>query len=127
MDQGPVQPQIPKIDQLKSNLKGSFIVRGEREYQRDVPLGIMIGVQISPEAMVIGGPQSAICKSAIASVLLKPGTFEPNDVAKKVIRELREQLGPQKSQEYKAFLTTERIAAFVPPGGSDIEGSHEGG
>ncbi len=107
--------------------KGSFIVRGEREYQRDVPLGIMIGVQISPEAMVIGGPQSAICKSAIASVLLKPGTFEPNDVAKKVIRELREQLGPQKSQEYKAFLTTERIAAFVPPGGSDIEGSHEGG
>jgi predicted ribosome quality control (RQC) complex YloA/Tae2 family protein len=100
--------------------RGSFIVRGEREYFRDVPLAVAIGVQLSPEMAVIGGPISAVAARARVFVTLKPGTFEPNDTAKKVLRILRGQLGDEELKGLKAVLNTEQVAAFVPPGGSDI-------
>lgn len=100
--------------------RGSFIVRGEREYFRDVPLGVAIGVQLSPEMAVIGGPPSAVSGRARVFVTLKPGTFEPNDTAKKVLRILRGQLGEEELKGLKSVLNTDQVAAFVPPGGSDI-------
>ena len=100
--------------------RGSFVVRGEREYLRDVPLGVAIGVQREPELAVIGGPPSAVAPRADPAVILKPGTFEPNDAAKKVLRALRNRLGEADARSMKAVLNTEAIAAFVPPGGSDI-------
>jgi NFACT protein RNA binding domain len=105
--------------------RGSFIVRGEREYFRDVPLAVAIGVQLSPEMAVIGGPPSAVSGRARLFVTLKPGTFEPNDTAKKVLRILRGQLGDEELKGLKSVLNTEQVAAFVPPGGSDIV-DHEG-
>jgi hypothetical protein len=51
---------------------------------------------------------------------LKPGQFEQNDVAKKVLRILREQLSEEEVKALKPVLNTEAVAAFVPPGGSDI-------
>jgi predicted ribosome quality control (RQC) complex YloA/Tae2 family protein len=100
--------------------RGSFVVRGEREYFRDVPLGVTIGFQQEPERAVIGGPPSAISARTSTWVILKPGTFEPNDIAKKVLRVLREQLSADEVNATKGVLNAEAIAAFVPPGGSDI-------
>ena len=56
-------------------------------------------------------------------VELKPGTFEPNDTAKKVLRVLRDTVPDGEWKAYKAVLNTEGVAAFVPPGGSDIVGT----
>jgi predicted ribosome quality control (RQC) complex YloA/Tae2 family protein len=100
--------------------RGSFIVRGERTYFRDVPLGIAIGLQLAGEATVIGGPPSAVVNRAIVRVGLKPGQFEQNDVAKKVLRIIREQLSEEEKKALKPVLNTEAVAACVPPGGSDI-------
>lgn len=100
--------------------RGSFIVRGEREYFRDVPLAVAIGVQLAPEIAVIGGPPPAVSGRARVFVTLKPGTFEPNDTAKKVLRILRERLGEDELKGLKSVLNTEQVAGFVPPGGSDI-------
>jgi hypothetical protein len=100
--------------------RGSFVVRGEREYFRDVPLACAIGLQREPELAVIGGPPSAVAKKTDLYAVLKPGTFEPNDTAKKVLRTLRERVGEEESQSLKTVLNTDRIASFVPPGGSDI-------
>jgi predicted ribosome quality control (RQC) complex YloA/Tae2 family protein len=100
--------------------RGSFIVRGERQYFHDVPLAVAIGLQQSPELSVIGGPPEAVSGRTRAYVTLKPGTFEPNDIAKKVLRALREQLKEEDLKGLKSVLTTEQVAAFVPPGGSDI-------
>jgi predicted ribosome quality control (RQC) complex YloA/Tae2 family protein len=99
--------------------RGSFVVRGEREYFRDVPLACAIGLMQAPELAVIGGPPSAVAKKTDLFVVLKPGTFEPNDTAKKVLRTLREKAG-EDTKSLKAVLNTDQIAAFVPPGGSDI-------
>ena len=100
--------------------RGSFIIRGERTYFRDVPLGVAIGFQRSPETGVIGGPPAAVRKRATAFLELRPGRFEPNDIAKKVLRILKERLPPEEQRGSRGILNTEAVAAFVPPGGSDI-------
>jgi predicted ribosome quality control (RQC) complex YloA/Tae2 family protein len=100
--------------------RGAFIIRGERQYFRDVPLSISIGLQRSPEIAVIGGPPEAVTARTGLFVTLKPGTFEQNDIAKKVLRILRDKLPAGEQKGIKGILTTEAIAAFVPPGGSDI-------
>ncbi len=101
--------------------KGSFIVRGERTYYRDIPLGIAIGLQVEPQAAVIGGPPAVVRSRAKFLVELKPGQFGPNDIAKKVLRILQKKAGDG-FKGMKAVLNTDAVAAFVPPGGSDIAG-----
>ncbi len=102
--------------------RGSFIVRGERTYYRNVPLSIAIGLMLEPHAAVIGGPPAAIGKKTTISVELKPGQFEPNDVAKKVLRLLKQKVSEEEEKALKGILNTDHVAAFVPPGGSDITG-----
>ena len=100
--------------------RGSFIVRGERTYYRNIPLSIGIGLMLEPHAAVIGGPPEAVRKRANVMVWLRPGQFEPNDVAKKILRILKQKVAPEEEKLLKAVLNTEQVAAFVPPGGSDI-------
>jgi predicted ribosome quality control (RQC) complex YloA/Tae2 family protein len=105
--------------------RGSFIVRGERTYYRNVPLAVGIGLMLEPNAAVIGGPPSAIRKKTKAYVEIRPGQFEPNDVAKKVLRILKQGVSDEEGKALKNILNTDHVAAFVPPGGSDILGNHE--
>jgi predicted ribosome quality control (RQC) complex YloA/Tae2 family protein len=106
--------------------RGSFIVRGERTYYRNVPLAVGIGLMLEPQTAVIGGPPSAIKGRTKAYVELRPGQFEPNDVAKKVLRILKGKMPEEDVKALKNILNTDQVAAFTPPGGSDIEGHHEG-
>jgi predicted ribosome quality control (RQC) complex YloA/Tae2 family protein len=105
--------------------RGSFIIRGERTYYRNVPLAVGIGLMLEPHAAVIGGPPSTIKGKTKAFVELKPGQFEPNDVAKKVLRILKQNVSEEEEKALKGILNTNQVAAFVPPGGSDIVGHHE--
>jgi predicted ribosome quality control (RQC) complex YloA/Tae2 family protein len=105
--------------------RGSFIVRGERTYYRNVPLAVGIGLMLEPHAAVIGGPPSAIKGKTKAYTELRPGQFEPNDVAKKVLRILKQNVSEDEEKALKGILNTTQVAAFVPPGGSDIAGHHE--
>ncbi|NMC88328.1 MAG: fibronectin-binding domain-containing protein [Methanomicrobiales archaeon] len=100
--------------------RGSFVVRGERQYFRNVPVGVAIGLQVAPEVAVIGGPPDAVTGRAKVWVTLQPGQYEPNDIARKVIRVLRDKLPEDEGKGFKGILNTEAVAAFVPPGGSDI-------
>jgi hypothetical protein len=100
--------------------RGSFIVRGDRTWYRNIPLAVGIGLVLEPAAAVIGGPPAAIRQKARGFVELRPGQFEPNDIAKKVLRVLKGKVSPEEEKALKAVLNTEQVAAFVPPGGSDI-------
>ncbi|KUL01776.1 MAG: Uncharacterized protein XE10_0909 [Methanoculleus marisnigri] len=100
--------------------RGAFIVRGERQYFKNVPLGVAIGLAMAPEVAVIGGPPGAVTGRAKVWLELRPGQFEPNDTAKKVVRGLRDKLSEDEWKGLKNALNTETVAAFVPPGGSDI-------
>ncbi len=100
---------------------GSFVIRGERKIYKDVPLEISIGIRTEPVLVVIGGTPSAIEPLTSHAVRLVPGTFEGNDVAKKVLRKLKETIPENEQKALKAILNTEGVAAFVPPGGSDLK------
>ncbi|MFA5269648.1 MAG: NFACT RNA binding domain-containing protein, partial [Methanoregula sp.] len=120
-------PQVSKTPESGEFVsRGSFIVRGERTYYRNVPLAVGIGLMIEPQTAVIGGPPEVIRGRTKAFVELKPGQYEPNDVAKKVLRILKQKVTPEEEKTLKAILNTDQVAAFVPPGGSDIAGHHEG-
>ncbi|HJJ36470.1 MAG TPA: ribosome rescue protein RqcH [Methanocorpusculum sp.] len=99
---------------------GSFVIRGERTYHKNVPLEISIGLMTEPVLAVIGGVPAVVEAKTKVSVRLHPGTFEGNDIAKKVLRKLKESIPDGDSKAVKSVLNTEAVAAFVPPGGSDI-------
>ncbi len=106
--------------------RGSFIVRGERTWFRNVPLAVGIGLQQAPELSVIGGPPAPVKLRASVWIEITPGRFEPNDAAKKVLRALKERVGESEAGALARILNTEQVAGFVPPGGSDIAGIDEG-
>jgi predicted ribosome quality control (RQC) complex YloA/Tae2 family protein len=101
---------------------GSFVIRGERTYYRNVPLEVAIGIRTDPSLAVLGGTPDIIGKQCKTLVKIVPGTFEGNDAAKKVLRILKESLPDSEQKLLKAVLNTESVAAFIPPGGSDIAG-----
>jgi predicted ribosome quality control (RQC) complex YloA/Tae2 family protein len=101
--------------------RGSFMVRGERTHYHNVPLRVAIGLQVEPEMQVIGGPPAAVKSHARVWIELQPGQFEPNDITRKVVRLLKDKAQKLGIKGISQIITTERIAAFVPPGGSDME------
>ena len=94
--------------------KGAFIIRGKRNYRKDVGVGIAIG--ITDDLRLIGGPISAVKKRAGFVVEIVPGRFNQNDVAKKVYRIVSDKFG----RAIKAVASPDQIVRFLPPGGSDI-------
>ncbi|MDD1668579.1 MAG: NFACT family protein [Methanomicrobiales archaeon] len=99
---------------------GGFTIRGERTWFRDVPLAISIGIVAGERPRVIGGPPAAVAGKTGLHVTLRPGIFEPNDIAKKVVRALREMVPEKERGGLRRVLSTEAVAAFVPAGGSEV-------
>ncbi len=96
--------------------KGAFMIRGSKNYIRNVPLQIAIGIKTKDEhPMVIGGPVEAIAKQAEVYVKLVPGRQKSGSLAKRIravlVRRSREELR-------RRILDTplERIQRFIPLG-----------
>jgi predicted ribosome quality control (RQC) complex YloA/Tae2 family protein len=98
--------------------KGSFVIRGDRTYYRDVEVGVAVGVQCEPESRVIGGPPSAIEGRAETTIRLQPGRYAQNDMAKMCYREFRERFADQSF--VRKVASADRIQEFLPSGGSEI-------
>ena len=96
--------------------KGSFVIRGDREYYRDVPVGVSVGIKCEPDTRVVGGPPSAIDPVAATSVRLEPGQYAQNDIAKRIYRTFRERFAD--TSFVRKVASPDRIQEFCPPGGS---------
>ncbi len=96
--------------------KGSFVIRGEREYYRNVAVGVAVGIKCEPDTRVIGGPPSAIEPVAETSVRLEPGQYAQNDIAKRLYRTFRERFND--TSFVRKVASADRIQEFCPPGGS---------
>jgi len=94
--------------------KGAFIIRGTRNYLKDVPVGIAIG--ITGDLHLIGGPVSAVSNHAGNVVEIVPGRFNQNDIAKKIYRIFSDAFG----RSIKVVASPDQIVKFLPPGESDI-------
>ena len=97
--------------------KGAFVIRGERRYFRDVPVGVAVGIA---EDQLIGGPVSAIKPRANPVVEVEPGEFSPEDLAKRIYRSFAEK---EEDRRYlKSVASIDQIVSFLPPGGSRVKG-----
>ena len=99
--------------------KGAFIIRGDRNYFKDVPLGIAVGLELKGETRVIGGPSSAVRKHGDYILELVPGGFNQNDISKKIYRIYADELGDPRF--VKQVASPDQVAMMIPPGESDLK------
>ncbi len=98
---------------------GAFVIRGKRNYLKDVMLGIAIGIEFNEGIRLIGGPPDAIKKRCEYVIEIEPGEFNQNDLAKKIYRMLYERFEDKKL--IKTIASPDIIAKFLPPGGSRVK------
>jgi predicted ribosome quality control (RQC) complex YloA/Tae2 family protein len=98
--------------------KGSFVIRGERNYFKDIPLGVAVGLELKGETRVIGGPASAVRKHGDYILELTPGKFNQNDVSKKIYRIYADELNDPRF--VKQIASPDLVAMMIPAGESDI-------
>ena len=97
--------------------KGGFVIRGERRYFKDTPVGIALGIE---NGVLIGGPVSAIKPRADPVVEIEPGEFNADDLAKRIYRQFS--LIVEDRAYLKSIASVDQIIQFLPPGGSRIKG-----
>ena len=96
--------------------KGSVMVRGERNYLRNVPLRIAIGILVEDEfVVVVSGPESSIHQITNDFVTLIPGKTKVSDAAKTIRMILAEKVAPELQKQVRA-LSIDEIIAILPPG-----------
>ncbi|MFB6284710.1 MAG: ribosome rescue protein RqcH [Halobacteria archaeon] len=102
--------------------KGSVVVRGDREYFRDVPVDVAVGLRLDNEAGVIGGPLEPVVDRSEFHVELEPGMYSQNDMAKKVYRRFREHYeGTGDENWVRKLASPDLIQKFLPAAGSRIK------
>jgi predicted ribosome quality control (RQC) complex YloA/Tae2 family protein len=100
--------------------KGAFVIRGERRYFRDVPLGLALGLS---DGVLIGGPVSAVRPKADPAVEIEPGELNTSDLAKRIYRYFMTKVEDRSA--LKAAASPDSIVQFLPPGGSQVKGMKE--
>jgi predicted ribosome quality control (RQC) complex YloA/Tae2 family protein len=98
--------------------KGGFAIRGDREYYRDVPVDVAVGITCEPQTRVIGGPSEAIAEQAQTVVEVEPGRYAQADAAKRIYRRFRERFAD--TSFVRKVASPDLIQHFLPPGGSRI-------
>ncbi|WP_292484431.1 ribosome rescue protein RqcH [Methanohalobium sp.] len=99
--------------------KGSFIIRGARNYFKNVPVSVAIGLELENETRVIGGPLDAVKKNGKYIIELMPGKYSQSDLAKKIYKLYMEQL--KDVHFVKNIASPDQISNMLPPGESDIK------
>jgi predicted ribosome quality control (RQC) complex YloA/Tae2 family protein len=111
--------QISKTPESGEYLtKGSFVVRGERTYFRNMEIGFAIGVTCAPETRVIGGPPSAVIPRSVISIEIEPGQFSREDVAKKIYRYFCESF--RDGTFVRKITGPDEISQLIPAGNSTM-------
>lgn len=100
--------------------KGSFMIRGKKNFVRGVKLHVAIGLKIEDDTVtLVGGPVSAIATHAKAYMELIPGSQKSSQIAKKI----RHKLSTKVSEELKRTVTAiplDEIQRFIPLGRGKI-------
>jgi predicted ribosome quality control (RQC) complex YloA/Tae2 family protein len=98
--------------------RGGFVVRGERNWMRNVPLRIAIGVSVNEEEgwmRIGGGPVDAVRAKADVYVVVVPGDVAGKELLRRVLRGLTVKL-PKELREIVAKASVEAVREFIPFG-----------
>ncbi len=98
--------------------KGAFVIRGQRNYYKDILLAAALGLILNEEKRLIGGPVSAVKKRAQFVMEIELGEYEQNDLSKKIYRMLTDRF--EDKRLIKEIASPDKIAMFLPPGRSRV-------
>jgi predicted ribosome quality control (RQC) complex YloA/Tae2 family protein len=100
--------------------KGMFMIRGQRNYIRNVPLQVSIGVvEKDDQSMIVGGSVSAITSQTQCMLSIVPGRKTSGRLAKEIRFKLSE-TAPINLREKILKISIEEIQRFIPPGKSEL-------
>jgi predicted ribosome quality control (RQC) complex YloA/Tae2 family protein len=92
---------------------GAFAVNGKRNWMRNVPLRLAVGVVDDGEARFVGGAVDAVKAEAKTYVILEPGDATGKELLKQVLRTLMVKL-PKGQREKVGKASVEQVREFVP-------------
>ena len=92
---------------------GAFAVNGKRNWMRNVPLRLAVGVVDDGEVSFVGGAVEAVRAKAKTYVILEPGDAEGKELLKHVLRALMVKL-PREQREKVGKASIEQVREFVP-------------
>jgi predicted ribosome quality control (RQC) complex YloA/Tae2 family protein len=108
--------QLSKTPQSGEYLsKGAFVVRGEREWYKGIPLKIAVGFSVDGYALAIGGPENAVASRAKHHVNVGVGNMKSGKLAKEIKSEILRQTNKEDGQKIKKVDLGE-IQKWIPAG-----------
>ncbi|MFQ6094918.1 MAG: ribosome rescue protein RqcH [Candidatus Bathyarchaeia archaeon] len=100
--------------------RGSFMIYGKRNYVRNVPLEVAIGIKKENGAIrIIGGPVEAIRKHADLYVRLTRGRKKSGRLAKEIIHRLAE-MAPAAERREINNISIDEVQKFIPFGRGEL-------
>ncbi|MGC8998227.1 MAG: ribosome rescue protein RqcH [Candidatus Bathyarchaeia archaeon] len=95
--------------------RGAFAITGSRNWMRNTPLKIAVGVQFdeSGEVVFIGGPVDAIKNKTKTYTVLVPGENSGKQLLKQVLKTLAEK-APKEKREKILKASIEQIRELIP-------------
>ena len=91
--------------------KGSFVIRGHRNYIRGARLKLAVGIVDYEGKRIMAGPIEALEKHSQNFVVLKPGFTKKEAIAKKILHKINED----------DLITLDDIIRVLPSGKCDID------
>ncbi|MFP4116072.1 MAG: ribosome rescue protein RqcH [Candidatus Aenigmatarchaeota archaeon] len=104
--------------------KGSFMIKGDKNYLKKTGLKISIGVKLDREEnkiRVFNGSTQSVRNRADYFVSLNPGNTEKSNLAKQVVDKLAEKAVPE-DRKFVKKIDKERVKPLMPPGGGILVG-----
>jgi hypothetical protein len=92
---------------------GAFAVVGKRNWMRNVPLRVAIGITVDEGTHFVGGPEDAVKAGTRTYVVLVPGDMTGKDILTKILKSLILKL-PKEQREKTGKTSIEQIREFVP-------------
>ena len=109
-----------KVDQLsksgpsgESVPHGAFFVNGKRNWYRNTPLRVAVGIKITDSARFVGGPVEAVKAKTKDYVIILPGDYQGKELLKQILKSLVLKLSKEQ-REHAGKTSIEQIREFVP-------------
>jgi predicted ribosome quality control (RQC) complex YloA/Tae2 family protein len=117
---GSVDVYWVKVDQLsksgpsgESVPHGAFFVVGKRNWYRNTPLRVAVGVVVGEETVFVGGPVDAVKAKTKSYIIISPGDSMGKDLLKQTLKALTLKLSKEQ-REKAGKVSIEQIREFIP-------------
>jgi predicted ribosome quality control (RQC) complex YloA/Tae2 family protein len=109
-----------KVDQLsksgpsgESVPHGAFFVIGKRNWLRNTPLRVAVGIIVGEETSFVGGPVEAVKAKTKSYLVILPGDLAGKELLKQILKYLMLKL-PKEQREKAGKTSIEQVREFVP-------------